>query len=30
MTIMMMGPGVFTMADWDTITNELRQHWTWD
>ncbi len=30
MTIMMMGPGTFTMTDWDTITNELRQHWTWD
>ena len=30
MTIMMIGPGTFTMQDWDDITNELRQHWTWD
>ena len=30
MTIMMIGPGVFTMAGWDTISNELRQHWSWD
>ena len=30
MTIMMIGPGKFTMQDWDDITNELRQHWTWD
>lgn len=30
MTIMIMGTGAFTMKDWDTITNELRQHWTWD
>ena len=30
MTIMMIGPGEFTMQDWDDITNELRQHWTWD
>lgn len=30
MTIMMMGEGSFTIDDWNTITNELRQHWTWD
>ena len=30
MTIMMMGPGTFTMQDWDDIVNELRQHWTWE
>ena len=30
MTIMMMGEGTFTIDDWNTITNELRQHWTWD
>lgn len=30
MTIMMVGPGEFTMADWDQMTDELRQHWTWD
>ena len=27
MTIMMMGPGTFTMQDWDDITNELKQFW---
>ena len=30
MTIMMIGPGEFTIQDWDEITAELRQHWTWD
>ena len=30
MTLMILGPGTFTMKDWDDITNELRQHWTWD
>ena len=30
MTIMMMGPGTFTIQDWDDIVNELRQHWTWE
>ena len=30
MTLMMLGLGTFTMQDWDDITNELRQHWTWD
>ena len=30
MTMMIIGPESFTMSDWDTITNELRQHWTWD
>ena len=30
MTLMMLGLGTFTMQYWDDITNELRQHWTWD
>lgn len=30
MTMMIIGPESFTMSDWDTITNELRQHWTRD
>ncbi|MBR1687547.1 MAG: GNAT family N-acetyltransferase [Prevotella sp.] len=30
MTIMMMGPGTFTLQDWDDIIGELRKHWTWD
>ena len=30
MTIMMMGEGTFTIDDWNTLTNELRQHWTWE
>lgn len=30
MTIMMVGPGEFTMADWNQMTDELRQHWTWN
>ena len=30
MTIMMTGEGTFTIQDWDEITNELRQHWTWE
>ena len=27
MTIMMMGPGSFTLQDWDDITNELKEFW---
>ena len=27
MTVMMMGPGTFTLQDWDAITNELKQYW---
>lgn len=27
MTIMMIGPGTFTLRDWDDITNELKQFW---
>ena len=27
MTVMMMGPGTFTMQDWDDITNELKRFW---
>lgn len=27
MTIMMMGPGTFTMHDWDKIVGELKQFW---
>ena len=27
MTVMMMGPGTFTLQDWDDITNELKKHW---
>ena len=30
MTIMMMGPGEFTMQDWEEIVSELRMHWTWE
>ena len=30
MTIMMMGPGEFTLQDWDEIVSELRKYWTWD
>ena len=30
MTVMMMGPGGFSLQDWDEIISELRQHWTWD
>ena len=30
MTIMMIGPGAFTLQDWEDLTNELRQHWTWE
>ena len=30
MTIMIMGPGTFTMQDWDDIVRELRQYWTWE
>ncbi len=30
MTIMMMGPGTFTLQDWDDITNELKRFWTWE
>ncbi len=24
-----MGPGTFTMQDWDDVVSELRQYWTW-
>ena len=27
MTIMMIGPGTFTMQDWDEIVGELKQFW---
>lgn len=27
MTVMMTGPGSFTLQDWDDITNELKQFW---
>lgn len=27
MTIMMAGPGTFTLQDWDDITNELKRFW---
>ena len=27
MTVMMTGPGTFTLQDWDDITNELKQFW---
>ena len=30
MTIMMIGEGVFTMKDWDDITNELSKFWRGD
>ena len=30
MTIMMIGPGTFTMQNWDEIVGELRKFWTWD
>lgn len=30
MTIMIFGPGTFTIRDWDEIVNELRTYWTWD
>ena len=30
MTIMMMGPGTFTLQDWDEIVGELRKYWTWE
>jgi hypothetical protein len=30
MTIMMMGPGTFSLQDWDEIVGELRKYWTWD
>jgi hypothetical protein len=30
MTIMMMGPGTFSLHDWDEIVGELRKYWTWD
>jgi len=30
MTIMMMGPGTFTLQDWDDIVGELRKYWTWE
>ncbi len=30
MTVMMMGPGTFTLQDWDDITNELKRFWSWE
>lgn len=30
MTMMIIGPESFSMQDWDAITTELRQHWSWD
>ena len=30
MTMMIIGSESFTMQDWDAITTELRQHWSWD
>ena len=30
MTIMMIGPGTFTLQNWDEIVGELRKFWTWD
>ena len=30
MTIMMIGPGEFTLQNWDEIVGELRKYWTWD
>ena len=30
MTMMIIGSESFSMSDWDTITSELRQHWSWD
>ena len=30
MTMMIIGSESFTMEDWDAITYELRQHWSWD
>ena len=30
LTIMMIGPGTFTLQDWDEIIAELRRFWTWD
>ena len=30
MTIMMMGPGTFTINDWNDITDELKQFWNWE
>ena len=30
MTIMMIGPGEFTLQDWEEIVGELRKYWTWD
>ena len=29
-TILQMGPGTFTMQDWDDVVAELRQFWTWE
>jgi hypothetical protein len=29
-TILMLGPGAFTMQDWDGVVAELRQYWTWE
>ena len=25
-----LGPGTFTLQDWDEIVGELRKYWTWD
>lgn len=30
MTMMIIGSESFTMQDWNAITNDLRQHWSWD
>lgn len=30
MTMMMMGPGTFTLRDWDEIIGELRKFWSWE
>ena len=30
MTIMMTGPGTFTMQNWDEIVEELMKYWSWD
>ncbi len=29
LTVMMMGDGAFTLQDWNDITEELKQHWSW-
>jgi hypothetical protein len=30
MTMMMIGPGTFTLQDWEEIVGELRKYWAWD